>query len=153
MTTRDIDSSASDSSSQLVGVIHILGHRWFRAPAEDRVRSRGHRNTPPCVPATSVTLRRRYETTIATKPTTEASAHRRLPIAPALRRRAVAPTIQLRPPTINFGSPIAQVALKRTAQAHPTPSPDRKSTRLNSSHVAIPYAVFCLKKKTRIGSP
>src|SRR5439155_21034498 len=25
-------------------------------------------------------------------------------------------------------------------------SPDRKSTRLNSSHVAISYAVFCLKK-------
>src|SRR5690625_6963457 len=25
---------------------------------------------------------------------------------------------------------------------------DRKSTRLNSSHVAISYAVFCLKKKT-----
>src|SRR5207253_6307576 len=29
---------------------------------------------------------------------------------------------------------------------------DRKSTRLNSSHVAISYAVFCLKKK-RISSP
>src|SRR5690625_5409106 len=27
---------------------------------------------------------------------------------------------------------------------------DRKSTRLNSSHVAISYAVFCLKKKTTI---
>src|SRR5437870_6654128 len=26
-------------------------------------------------------------------------------------------------------------------------SGDRKSTRLNSSHVAISYAVFCLKKK------
>src|SRR5690625_6766150 len=26
---------------------------------------------------------------------------------------------------------------------------DRKSTRLNSSHVAISYAVFCLQKKTR----
>src|SRR5690625_5766021 len=26
-------------------------------------------------------------------------------------------------------------------------SADRKSTRLNSSHVAISYAVFCLKKK------
>src|SRR5690625_5389429 len=26
---------------------------------------------------------------------------------------------------------------------------DRKSTRLNSSHVAISYAVFCLKKKKR----
>src|SRR5207253_5562968 len=29
-----------------------------------------------------------------------------------------------------------------------TASGDRKSTRLNSSHVAISYAVFCLKKKT-----
>src|SRR3989442_10965933 len=27
---------------------------------------------------------------------------------------------------------------------------DRKSTRLNSSHVRISYAVFCLKKKKRI---
>src|SRR3712207_8390450 len=26
--------------------------------------------------------------------------------------------------------------------------PDRKSTRLNSSHANISYAVFCLKKKT-----
>src|SRR5438874_6867782 len=29
------------------------------------------------------------------------------------------------------------------------PVPDRKSTRLNSSHVEISYAVFCLKKKMR----
>src|SRR5690625_7097436 len=29
----------------------------------------------------------------------------------------------------------------------PGMSKDRKSTRLNSSHVAISYAVFCLKKK------
>src|SRR5690554_7010955 len=29
------------------------------------------------------------------------------------------------------------------------PPPDRKSTRLNSSHVRISYAVFCLKKKNR----
>src|SRR2546426_8210658 len=28
------------------------------------------------------------------------------------------------------------------------PSTDRKSTRLNSSHLVISYAVFCLKKKT-----
>src|SRR5437867_8753062 len=27
--------------------------------------------------------------------------------------------------------------------------PDRKSTRLNSSHRTISYAVFCLKKKTK----
>src|SRR5437762_4873707 len=29
--------------------------------------------------------------------------------------------------------------------------PDRKSTRLNSSHRCISYAVFCLKKKKGIG--
>src|SRR5690625_7010871 len=32
-------------------------------------------------------------------------------------------------------------------QVHPVFEEDRKSTRLNSSHVAISYAVFCLKKK------
>src|SRR2546426_6789777 len=30
----------------------------------------------------------------------------------------------------------------------PAAGPDRKSTRLNSSHLVISYAVFCLKKKT-----
>src|SRR5436305_7506227 len=30
-----------------------------------------------------------------------------------------------------------------------SPSADRKSTRLNSSHVRISYAVFCLKKKKK----
>src|SRR5690606_42101359 len=30
------------------------------------------------------------------------------------------------------------------------PFQDRKSTRLNSSHVKISYAVFCLKKKKRL---
>src|SRR5690606_39865826 len=29
------------------------------------------------------------------------------------------------------------------------PAQDRKSTRLNSSHVKISYAVFCLKKKNK----
>src|SRR5258708_10299692 len=31
----------------------------------------------------------------------------------------------------------------------PGTSPDRKSTRLNSSHQIISYAVFCLKKKNQ----
>src|SRR5437868_10279203 len=35
-----------------------------------------------------------------------------------------------------------------SATALPT-LPDRKSTRLNSSHVSISYAVFCLKKKKK----
>src|SRR5690242_20777082 len=30
---------------------------------------------------------------------------------------------------------------------HGSRRPDRKSTRLNSSHMSISYAVFCLKKK------
>src|SRR5438552_7002405 len=33
-------------------------------------------------------------------------------------------------------------------EANPNPQIDRKSTRLNSSHQIISYAVFCLKKKT-----
>src|SRR5438034_3766456 len=32
---------------------------------------------------------------------------------------------------------------------NPDGSQDRKSTRLNSSHTVISYAVFCLKKKTK----
>src|SRR3989442_4722272 len=37
-----------------------------------------------------------------------------------------------------------ELQLRLTARRKPT---DRKSTRLNSSHVRISYAVFCLKKK------
>src|SRR3989442_15701338 len=37
-------------------------------------------------------------------------------------------------------------ALRRGVAPHRT---DRKSTRLNSSHVRISYAVFCLKKKKK----
>src|SRR5438067_7419282 len=43
---------------------------------------------------------------------------------------------------------LPRAARRRTAGARPPTSPDRKSTRLNSSHVSISYAVFCLKKKT-----
>src|SRR5437660_9673206 len=45
--------------------------------------------------------------------------------------------------------------IHRHPGAHPDMEPwqicgrDRKSTRLNSSHVAISYAVFCLKKKKK----
>src|SRR5690625_3670295 len=35
-----------------------------------------------------------------------------------------------------------------TKESGHVPFQDRKSTRLNSSHVAISYAVFCLKKKS-----
>src|SRR5205807_4040340 len=40
------------------------------------------------------------------------------------------------------------VAIATNAMTHRHASLDRKSTRLNSSHLVISYAVFCLKKKT-----
>src|SRR5690348_18225702 len=44
--------------------------------------------------------------------------------------------------TLNVGAQTQQVVVEASA------SIDRKSTRLNSSHPSISYAVFCLKKKT-----
>src|SRR2546430_13467028 len=44
--------------------------------------------------------------------------------------------------------PLERVA-RRAVQA-PRQTEDRKSTRLNSSHSQISYAVFCLKKKKNI---
>src|SRR3712207_8072549 len=61
----------------------------------------------------------------------------------------------LRPNLAQYGT--SGVTLRRVPLKRPNPrsitgiiSPvvDRKSTRLNSSHANISYAVFCLKKKT-----
>src|SRR5436309_7504827 len=49
-------------------------------------------------------------------------------------------------PGTNGGYKLARSANQITALE------DRKSTRLNSSHVKISYAVFCLKKKNYLGS-
>src|SRR5205807_8714662 len=67
------------------------------------------------------------------------------------------PTTQIYTLSLHDALPISRAgALPRTgcasrrARASPA-SPclrDRKSTRLNSSHLVISYAVFCLKKKT-----
>src|SRR2546429_4085126 len=47
--------------------------------------------------------------------------------------------------TLRLGQERAQLAPLRILQIHR----DRKSTRLNSSHGYISYAVFCLKKKKK----
>src|SRR5262245_63085153 len=44
--------------------------------------------------------------------------------------------------------PAAPAPTMQTSASITEPSADRKSTRLNSSHLGISYAVFCLKKKT-----
>src|SRR5437868_10455596 len=48
-------------------------------------------------------------------------------------------------PALVFGIPGDSI----TAIVIGVPKTDRKSTRLNSSHVSISYAVFCLKKKNK----
>src|SRR5690606_40727839 len=48
-------------------------------------------------------------------------------------------------PTTDFGDRVWSILMSRPAAG----GIDRKSTRLNSSHVKISYAVFCLKKKKK----
>src|SRR5258708_16802228 len=62
------------------------------------------------------------------------------------------PRSTLFPYTTLFRSPRAAWARRRTWawRCWPPAWADRKSTRLNSSHQIISYAVFCLKKKKLI---
>src|SRR5437762_12466771 len=64
--------------------------------------------------------------------------------ARARRLRAVAapPPVRPRRPDLAGPRPLRAVGRARLE--------DRKSTRLNSSHRCISYAVFCLKKKNKI---
>src|SRR5437660_6639434 len=48
-----------------------------------------------------------------------------------------------------FGDTLEHLKDPQPVQDRPRILKDRKSTRLNSSHVAISYAVFCLKKKKK----
>src|SRR3989442_11975263 len=48
---------------------------------------------------------------------------------------------------LSFGHYEILVMLSETPESRCRSRSDRKSTRLNSSHVRISYAVFCLKKK------
>src|SRR2546427_12418978 len=70
------------------------------------------------------------------------SLHDALPISttvPQMTNGAHRANLQLHPPR----TPHAAVRSRGT----PATDRDRKSTRLNSSHSQISYAVFCLKKK------
>src|SRR5205814_5547740 len=84
------------------------------------------------LPIWSVTSKRPSES-----PPTPSSAPARSNSSPIRARRA-----RNSPPFIASIKSIVS-----TASAQP-PAKDRKSTRLNSSHLGISYAVFCLKKKT-----
>src|SRR3712207_8188600 len=54
---------------------------------------------------------------------------------------------QYHQPHAGQGQPAALPGGRASRQGRAAQRPDRKSTRLNSSHANISYAVFCLKKK------
>src|SRR5437660_10591873 len=99
------------------------------------------RTPVPCdttVLCTSSTILRFYSNTTPTTEISTLSLHDALPISILLFMPASTHfigIIRIQP------RPLDSVFLLR--------GEDRKSTRLNSSHVAISYAVFCLKKKKR----
>src|SRR5690606_40877779 len=87
--------------------------------------------------------------------------HRPLHSFPTRRSSDLRPAPQPTPTQTSLPLPADVTPVQPAAVAAPAPiptttsepapatvSPDRKSTRLNSSHVKISYAVFCLKKKT-----
>src|SRR5205814_10076883 len=75
------------------------------------------------------------------------SLHDALPIfdqpVPDLRARAVAAATQRQ--ALRFH----EFVMEALVVMHDRQQRDRKSTRLNSSHLGISYAVFCLKKKKK----
>src|SRR5699024_11845168 len=92
-----------------------------------------------------------------TTPIYSLSLHDALPISPAGQWRRLPAEL---PDKYPDGGPPAQKSTRAPGPADSRPRgagsrrpalravQDRKSTRLNSSHVSISYAVFCLKKKT-----
>src|SRR2546430_4960879 len=52
--------------------------------------------------------------------------------------------------TMVLASGVSATAVKEGQDYFPLTVEDRKSTRLNSSHSQISYAVFCLKKKNQL---
>src|SRR5206468_11824563 len=91
------------------------------------------------------------------------SLHDALPILPTLPSTFSPPVVYQTVPLFCQARPVATVSLPVIPCGVPGPKlatvwvarevsfqpEDRKSTRLNSSHDQISYAVFCLKKKTK----
>src|SRR5690625_6341057 len=81
-------------------------------------------------------------------------SRKNLPVFPHLPKQGL---ILLKPDSLWWSPPLFRVyklCSRYILMAHHTHvGQDRKSTRLNSSHVAISYAVFCLKKTTEQRDP
>src|SRR5947207_9362712 len=75
---------------------------------------------------------------------------------PSVPRKSRSPSAVTRPPRNSMPRDVATAESVTPAHAtsasrsmSPEHAKDRKSTRLNSSHTVISYAVFCLKKKKK----
>src|SRR5690625_7077388 len=75
--------------------------------------------------------------------TVDAELERYVSLIP--RERAAAPGVSGEHRSLEIGG--HEAVYSQIVLDDPSVVADRKSTRLNSSHVAISYAVFCLKKK------
>src|SRR3712207_8379140 len=76
-----------------------------------------------------------------------------LPACASLRLWEVAAHIHIRPPAVDGGGCKKRPGnggFRLSALHRRGYEQDRKSTRLNSSHANISYAVFCLKKKKQL---
>src|SRR5207249_8115272 len=110
-----------------------------RVPEPDEaVQEPGH------VPSQTQECDREHEEQVDGRDDEAIDQGREEPVDPMLQQgRVVADQVKGR----RHGSPIRRRRY-RTRMGEPCLRPlDRKSTRLNSSHVSISYAVFCLKKK------
>src|SRR5690242_21523852 len=79
----------------------------------------------------------------------------RQPTRPAIVRRAPTRRAASDPMwslllQVQCGAPTGRDVLGRHGHGSDCLEQDRKSTRLNSSHMSISYAVFCLKKKKEV---
>src|SRR5688500_19480291 len=81
------------------------------------------------------------------------SLHDALPISPAARPGGFGRGGQeLGQAVGHFGRGLEAAGRVLLQKLHDDRLQDRKSTRLNSSHLVISYAVFCLKKKNKTKS-
>src|SRR5207249_11404189 len=106
------------------------------------VRSHGHGRERCHARSARAWSRSRVVSPLPARGTTDSytlSLHDALPISPPLSSSS------------SGWTPLKLLTLK--VSFPPSPLIDRKSTRLNSSHVSISYAVFCLKKTISKSAP
>src|SRR3712207_1135203 len=128
----------SEDAAMEVGVSQPVGFRWFRE-AGGMAPSHLSPSSKP-LSGRYLSFAEREEIALL-----RVQGHGVRDVARRLRRAASTISRELRRNAATRGGNLDYRAT--TAQWHAERAADRKSTRLNSSHANISYAVFCLKKK------